>query len=149
MRSMGGKMGICTDCTSLRWATAAPCRTCGRSGGLNRLPLPALIRENVRVWISEHTLPEIALVPALIPLLVPLPLISLAMFIGSSRGRDLKRHAIEWRLVLIAAVFNLILSFWVLSALSDMFLTNLLYWWSEVPRFIHAIPAEQSNEALI
>ena len=139
--------GGCPTCRGWGLLASGRCQSCGSSTGSSRISLPPWLGRRFDSWIRRHELHEIALVLALVPLILPLPLISITMCALAARGMPWRDHLWRWSLTLSAAVLNIILSAWALSEISTGLVALLLEWWSSTWELIPR-PASQSQSSL-
>ena len=116
----------CSHCQVSRTAGLGKCPTCGRllnkSGPTFELPvLPVWIDRPVGRWLRERDLHEIALYMACVPLLIALPMVSLAMFALRLRTEPAGALLDRWKVVLFVAGLNIAISVYLLGQISDVF----------------------------
>jgi hypothetical protein len=111
--------------------------------------LPPWIDRRFGIWIKGHELHDIALVLALVPLILPLPVISLMMFVLAGDRVPWRDHLRRWRFVLLTAICNVILSAWILSVISTGLIALVFDWWASMLDLLpQTAPQPQSSPAI-
>ena len=126
----------CPTCRGMHLDGRARCPSCGHSLG-DRLPvIPRWAMSLHERFIAGRRPERIALVPAAVPLLLPLPALALCwaaislLRLGGTAGF---RAAMEtWAPVILLAVVNVAISAWLISSASREILDGLLWIWGQV-----------------
>lgn len=129
----------CPDCRGLHPFRTGTCSTCGRQMngiGLEIPELPAWLDRRLAAWLRSKTPRDVALILALVPVLLPIPVISILICAVALFKEPSWPHARYWAPIPVIAILNIVLSVWFMVFLSGALWNALFHWWSMTPELI-------------
>lgn len=136
----------CPTCQGLGAVSGGRCPSCGRSFHESRFQLPTWLDKPLGAWVRSKEPHEIALALAMVPVLVPLPLLSFVIFAAIWRKTGTAKLK-QWGPVIVIAAINILLSSWLLSEMAQTIVQTVLHWWSLPPQLLPSSPT-QSPQAV-